>query len=325
MIITSSTYTTNTNFTTGSLVKNDIVGLYKNQVGAILTDSKRPLLVALNENSDSIRTVDLNTNKVISVRDIFVSEKSHSIDINQVDGSILVTDPLKNRVMLYPQSQIGSVVEFKTFNRYGSLSHPLDAKSDYCSNRIWIADTYNHRVLKINSLTSRIDLSVSAIYPYSMCPNLNNSGVFIRGYNNYGLTRELISYYDKNGNFITSFEFGKEELIASSSSSSSHSSSSSYSSSYSSPFKILMPNVNTMCYDHVRSRLWWITDSKIYVADTRNYQVQTMNVAKYNFNSIKIDFSSGNAFAIGTDIHSDKYLIQIFRDNNKILGVAYVL
>ena len=90
-------------------------------------------------------------------------------------------------------------------------------------------------------------------------------------------------------------------------------------------FKILMPNVNTMCYDHVRSRLWWITDSKIYVADTRNYQVQTMNVAKYNFNSIKIDFSSGNAFAIGTDIHSDKYLIQIFRDNNKILGVAYVL
>lgn len=286
--------------------------------------------------SENIRTVNLIDNAVITDRDILVDTVIHSIDINQSDGTYAVVEPLaidgsyNGRVIIYPQSplpQVSSLIELKTFNRVGSLYYPLDAKFDYLRRKIWIADTGNNRILKVNLNTNQVDLSIdeNIIYPHALSVELNTGDIFIKGYSSYDLSYGSIFYYKKDGTLLSTFCFNREDILASSSSSSFEGTISSSSSSVI-VFPVF-PSSRSMSYDHVRSRLWWVDGIRIYVADIRNKQIQTYDI-RDNFLSdtisINIEFSTGNAFVVATDIHNDRFLIQVNRDCNRVLGVAYI-
>jgi hypothetical protein len=82
-----------------------------------------------------------------------------------------------------------------------------------------------------------------------------------------------------------------------------------------------------MAFDHVRSRVWWVDNIRIYMADIRNKQVQTYDVRSDGYTealSVNVEFSSGNAFVGVKDIHDDSFLVQVNRDCNVFLGMAYI-
>jgi DNA-binding beta-propeller fold protein YncE len=85
--------------------------------------------------------------------------------------------------MLYPQSPQSSIyapTELKTFDRVGSLYYPQDAKFDYVRGFIWIADTGNNRVLKVDLNTKKVRITIkSVIYPYALTVDLNTGNIFI--------------------------------------------------------------------------------------------------------------------------------------------------
>lgn len=279
--------------------------------------------------TETIRTVDLVEEAVIADRDVNSTVAINAIDVNQVDGSYLVTEPLdasgtyNGRVVLYPQAlKIEPSIEFKTFNREGSLLYPLDAKFDYTRRKIWIADAGNHRVLKIDQNTTEADLSINDViyYPHVVCPNINDGGVFAKGYTSERRTDGVVCYFRRNGTQISSFIYNTRDLDLSSSSSEE------IESSLSEDVFPVMPSPYSMAYDYCRSRIWWVDGVKVYIADIRNKQVQSCDLRNNGFalvKSIKIEFSTGNAFVVAQDVRDIWFLVQMSREN-RYLTKAYV-
>lgn len=288
--------------------------------------------------SETIRTINLTNNTVISDRDITSNQSICAIDVNQVDGSYVVVEPYNSdgsyggRVVLYPQSlQSSNSIVFQTFNRVGSLYYPRDAKFDYIRRKIWICDTGNNRVLKLNMDTNQIDLSIdeNLIYPYAVAIDLNDGNIFIKGYQLYDLNYGSIRYCKKDGTLLATFFYNKADIESSSSSSSESSGNQTISSTSSSgnypPTNL--PSSHSIVCDSTRSRVWWVDGVKIYMMDIRNKQIQTYDVRNdhfYSVISIDIELSTGNAFVVAKDIHGEWFLIQMFRDNNLFLGSAYI-
>lgn len=277
---------------------------------------------------ETIRTINLLTDSVISSRDITTDRSIYGIDINQVDGSYAVVEPTSTisiyggRVVIYPQS--GSPIYLQTFNRVGGLFYPWDAKFDYVRNKLWIADTGNNRVLKVNLSTYQVDLTIDdLIYPHAIAVDLNDGSVFIRGYQSGDTNYGIIHYFRKDGTLLATFGFNHIEVE---SSTSSQSSGISTSSSSATEIPSLSSN-RSIAFDHVRTRLWWVDGVKVYMVDIRNKQVQSYNVTLDEFvwlKSITIEFSTGNAFIVAQDNHFQWELIQMNRDNNQFLGSAYI-
>jgi DNA-binding beta-propeller fold protein YncE len=282
----------------------------------------------------TLKTIDLSDNLVMSLRDINITVSPRSIDINQTNGTYAVVEPYDSaggyngRVVIYPQSlqsEIAVTTELKSFSRVGSLYYPLDARFDYARGKIWIADAGNNRVLKIDLNTQKADLSIgSVVYPYSLASNLNNGGVFVKSYLDTSLEDGIVLYFKADGTELARFVFQRDDLESSSSSSSGDIDSSSSSSGFSfSSF----PSPRSMVFDHVRSRLWWVDGVKVYMADIGNQQVSSYDLRSSDITdtiSIDVDFESGNSFIVSTDNHTNRVLIQIFRDNNSVLGIAYI-
>ena len=287
------------------------------------------------------RTIDLTDNEVITDRDVSVSLSPYAIDVNQANGTYAVVEPYgddgsyNGRVVIYPQSpvpEVSAAIELKTFNRVGSLYYPLDAKFDYLRRKIWIADSGSHRVLKVNLNTNQVDLSIDEgmVYPHALAVNFNTGGVFVKGYESYDLNSGSIFYYQKDGTLLSTFSFHRNDTDNSSSSSSNDgtmsSSSSSSSSSGALPLPVL-PSSKSIVFDHVRSRVWWVDNIRIYMADIRNKQVQTYDVRDDSFTeaiNLSIEFSTGNVLVVVKNIHNESFLIQMNRDNNILINTAYI-
>jgi len=287
--------------------------------------------------TDLIRSLDLTNNSVISLRDIQSDKWISSTDVNQVSGDFVITEPLDNdgtyggRVVIYPASlevEINEPIILTTFDRVGDLYYPLSAKFDYIRRKLWIADTGNDRVLKVNLNTYQVDIEIENIYyPHAIAINLNNGGVFVKGYSAKNTVDAVVIYFRSNGTELVRFGFDEKELDSSSSSSSfSGSLSSSSSSSIEARIPDLPPS-NSLAFDHVCSRVWWVFGTKIYMADVENEQVQVYDLRSDNFRntqSITVELSSGNAFVIVQNVHDEDYLIQMSKDNNELLGTAYL-
>lgn len=285
--------------------------------------------------SENIRTVNLSDNTIITDRDVLVDVAVRSIDINQTDGTYAVVEPMaldggfNGRVVIYPQSPVAetsSPIYLQSLNRVGDLYYPTDAKFDPLRRKLWIADTGNDRVLKVNLNSNQVDLTISNIvYPHALAVDLNTGDIFIKAYESSNLNHGAVFYYRKDGVLNSTFLYNRDSLSVSSSSSSFEGSMDSSSSS-----GIMfpsMPSSKSIVFDHVRSRLWWVDAVWIYMADIRNKQIQTYNIRNSNFAetvNLDIEFSTGNAFVIVIDVHGDRYLIQMNRDNNNVLGTAYV-
>lgn len=299
--------------------------------------------------SESVKSLDLNVNDAISGRNIASTRLVSSIDIEQTTGRYSLVQPYDvdgsygGRVLIYPQStQLGleSIIILRQFNYYGSLYYPLDAKFDYIRSKLWIADTGNHRVLKVDLKTYEVDVSVEdqLYYPHALAINLNDGSVFTKGFSDLGLSRGVVSYINRSGSQLARFEFGHEDLQASSSSSSSSQSSSSSSSSSINPIDTsssfssetvipTMPSPYSIACDTTRSRGWWVYGTRVYMADTRNGQVQTYNLIDdlyYETESVDVELSTGNAFVVATNALNNRFVVQMFRDNNTLLASGYI-
>lgn len=287
--------------------------------------------------SENIRTVDLTDNTIITDRDVAVNVVVNSIDVNQTDGTYAAVEPFASdgsyngRVVIYPQSpvpQVTTATILKTFDRYGSLYYPLDAKFDYLRRKIWIADTGNNRVLKVDLNTNQADMAIDEdiFYPHALAVDFNTGDIWIKGYESSNLRNGAIFQYKKNGTLLATFVFNRNSMDASSSSSSEIGtmSSSSLSGSLIPP---TMPSSRSIAFDHVRSRLWWVDGTRIYMLDVRNKQIQTYDVPSITFTeaiNIVIEFETGNALVRVVNIHDDRFLVQINRDCNTLLGIAYI-
>ena len=280
--------------------------------------------------TDYIKNLDLNNNSVIEDRDVTSVYSIVSLDVDQVDGRILVTEQENNSVTIYPQSPalpIYSPIRLNLFSKFGRLSSPSDAKFDYVRRKIWIADTGNNRVLKVDINSETVDTAINdIIYPHSLAAEVNTGGVFVKAYTDTGKRTGIISYIGSNGLELLNFKF-QNDSEGSSSSSSSSSGLDIVSSSSSSEEAFDLPAVYTMAYDHVRYRLWWLNENKIYMADIKNKQVQTYNLGSSYTRaiSVDIDLETGNAFVVAQDSDFQEFFIlQMSKDNNVILGRGYV-
>jgi hypothetical protein len=294
----------------------------------------------------AVRTIKLTDLLTLENRDVAIDRNVRNIDINQIDGSYAVVEPYDvygsygGRVMLFPQSQTLAVytpVELKTFDRVGSLYYPQDAKIDYIRGDIWIADTGNNRVLKIDLNTKKVHITIddSLIYPYALALDLNTGNIFIKGYSDYTMNHGCISHYSKDGTLLDTFIFNTttlgESSSSSSDSSSSESGSMSDSTSSSSSLSVFptFPSAKSIVFDSSRSRLWWIDDNvHIYMADIRGKYVNDYDLSIHQFtdiNNMDIELATGNVFVTAKDNHSMWTIVQVNRDCNKFLSKAWVV
>jgi hypothetical protein len=209
-----------------------------------------------------------------------------------------------------------------------------DARFDHVRRKIWIADTGNNRIIKLNnSYDTDLILDDIVYYPYSIAVNFNNGAIFVKGYSNLAQTDGIIYYLKRSGEEIANFRFNPDNFESSSSSSSESADSSSSSSGYvsetsssSSTGMIIPPEVpssRSMVFDYVRSRLWWLDSTKVYLLDVRGQEIKTFDLRSNGFYAVRtvdVDLNTGNAFIVAQDIHEEWSLIQINRDNNRYLG-----
>ena len=295
--------------------------------------------------AEFITTINLNQNLVLAMRNILNANAIHSLDVNQTNGRVLITEPYNSNgsiggaIVMYPQSiqlDLSPVVRMDYFGDQ-FVYFPYDAKFDYVRGKIWILDTGNHRIISVNESDQSVNfiLEDKMYYPHSVAVNLNTGGAFVKGFSNAARTIGKVIYFLSSGVEKASFEFGgldnssssSSSLSSSSSSSSSENQSGSEESNSSTEETPVLPSYRSIVYDHVRSRAWWVSDNIIYMLDERNKQVQTYDVIGDYFSSVQsidIEFQTGNAFVVAKDRHLEDVIIQASRDNSGILAHAYV-
>jgi len=292
-------------------------------------------------------TVDALKESVMSIRNFIIDRHINSIDIDQISGNIIVTNPFDDdgtiggRIAIYPASnqlQVNQPVYIDGFTQtrefYArTLHYPLDARCDYLRGKIWVADTGNNRLIKFDQRTLEMNAVVEnqIIYPFALAVDLNTGGVCARGF--YGSTNtKIVMHFNTDGSVMSSFIY--ENTLAESSSSTSSSSESSLSSglsetstSYSGEVFPAFPSSKSIVFDSIRNRIWWTNNNKVYMVDESNHQINTYNIDPDWFltaNEVDIDLSTGNAFVIAKNLDGSLYLLQIFKDNNRLLSISYL-
>ena len=276
--------------------------------------------------SEVTRSIDLYHNEIIYGRDNNPGTYIRSVSLHQVDGNFVVTRPLKNDIVIYPQSpnrnttSIGSPQIIDTLYSFGTFKFPLDAKVDYARNTIWVADTGNNRVLNINYKTLLPVFEIqNTIFPYVVTPNENTGGVFVRGFIN--TTDGIIYEFSNSGELINQIVFKSNFPF------------STFTLSQTLAFGYEMGLPSTVDYDHVRNRLWWTANNTIYMSDLNNSEIYTYDMPGNisNANAIEVEYSTGNTFIgcrpsnIGNYVYPYALIIQMFRDNNRIINTYRVM
>ena len=299
--------------------------------------------------TETIRTANLNQDTIVVLRDIYHDNRANSLNIEQTSGGFVISYPFAsntqlNNVTIYPPSSqldINTPIIMTGFDQIGNLSLPSDARYDYVRRKIWIADTGNHRILKINEDTQVVDGLIRGdelypnklLYPYAIAVNLNNGGIFVRGYTGENAEFDAVFYFNSDTSLQAKFILTIPVVDNSSSSSSidSESSSSMESRSSSSTTSYTpIPGIKTpysITYDHVRSRAWWVNDTKVYMADEKNQQVEVYDLGNNGFVdliSVDVELSTGNPLIVAISQLSEYKLVEMNRDNTKFLASAYV-
>lgn len=249
-----------------------------------------------------------------SNRGVEVPHHANSLDVNQTDGSFVVSYPLLNGGCLYhyPQNPNNSHYQTKiisTIEEASPLSFPLDAKFDFCNGKLWISDNGNYRLLCVNSSTYKLlsSLKTTGII-YSIIPNINDGGCFVAMFNS--LSTAQILRLDSDCNTISRFLFGFTFPYAT------------FETFKTQAFVDSMPSSYSVSFDHYRNRLWWISDVKSCMADLATKTVSTYDLTlhgKFTANTVTIDLASGNAFICS----NNGLVLQINKDNTLYLGASW--
>jgi len=263
-----------------------------------------------------INSIDIN-NQVDLGRSFEDGEQVQSIKINSADGTFYVSYPLDNGGTLihYPQNLNNSnydSITIKSVEDYGDLSFCLDVGIDMFGQRLWIADAGNTNVVALNLQDNTFLRVVEGItLPHSIIVNPIDRSVFIKSFTSN--TTQKITQISKKGNILFEFEFPAKI--------------SSTTITEDSTYLSKIPKSYTMDYDSNLNRLWFVSESILYMIDLDTKQIVTQDledVHLYNVSCVSVDKSSGNAFVIIDDT-ANWYVQQVYKDNNAVLGTAYIL
>lgn len=269
--------------------------------------------------SKSINTFDINKKDLIGFRDVKLknNEWVRTVNINQLNGSFVTTEPLSENglIKIYPQSPNNdnyNISTYKSFTNYINLKYPLDAKINYISGNIWVADAGNNNVISISNESFSVNQVIKNIkLPHSVVPEINSNGIFIKAFKD--LNNGVIYYYNRSAQLLEEITYpfcsnintlemqGQRNFINS------------------------LPLPSSMTYDHVRWRLWWVANNVVYMMDIKNQQIVENKLDYQEGKSVDIELSTGNAFVIMRNHQKEDYIVKIFRDNNYIFCDSYIL
>jgi hypothetical protein len=158
------------------------------------------------------------------------------------------------------------------------------------------------------------------IYPHAISVDLVTGGIFVRGYTNISKNNKIVYHYRIDGVMLSSFALRIPVANSSSSFSSINSESSEVV-----PERFI---ANSIVYDRVRNRIWWIDENAcvVCVADENNKQVISYDLTNNGFNELKsidIEYSTGNILVVAKKAH-ERYIVEMSRDNKEVLGEAYI-
>jgi len=265
-----------------------------------------------------IASVNLNEKALIAGRQVVSVNYPRSVDVNTVDGSFLSTEPLLNdgSVIHYPQNPNNALYTTNTITNlpgYEALSFPLDAKFDTIRNKIWIADAGRSRIVSITSYDYSVIVTTENIsIPYAVCPDTNTGGVFAIGF--ISTSQSRMTHINTDGTVVSSIYFSSSFPFAD------------FIIVPNTTFIDAMPNTRSVAFDHTRSKVWWVSGTKVYTADTVSKTVSTYDLSAHAITdtlSIDIELTSGNAFITATD-GSDWYIVQMLKGNNKYMGISWI-
>lgn len=266
-----------------------------------------------------IETINLNTIGVITPREVSDLTYVRSLDENQTSGSFVSTQPLvENGVLVvYPQNPNNpsyTTSTISTLKGNTSLNFPLDSKFDYCHGRLWTSDAGNNRVVCQNCYDYSVIFTCDTNYvPFCTVPNTNNAEGYVMAFSS--LTTGVVYHIDTSG--IIQHTFGFNLTFPSST----------LQIERNATFLDSLPSPHCMVFDHVRSRLWWVALTKVYMVDTLTETVSVYDLSTeglYNTRSISIHLESGNSFIIANDVNNDWYVVQMHRDNHDYIGKGYI-
>lgn len=239
-----------------------------------------------------------------------------SIKINPINGKFLTCYPLLDdgTVILYPQNPNNgsySSVTIKSITDYGDLNFPLDTAWNVFNNRYWIADAGNNNLVCLSSIDNSFIRTVEGFtLPHSIQLNKNDRTIFVKSFADS--STQKVTQINNKGEIIFEFEFPAAT--------------NSVDIEYTTDFLSALPKSFTMDFDVNLNRLWFVSGSVLYMIDFDTKQIienDLLNVRLDNLTCVSIDRSSGNAFVI-IDDSVNYYVQQIYRDNNLLLGTAYL-
>lgn len=273
--------------------------------------------------SIQIKTISLVEQEAMIDRDVNLNgDHVQSVNIYQTDGSFVTSEPFNNKLIWYPQNpnnaentMLGRWKTFNSFAGYGYLYFPLDARFDCARRILWIVDSGNNRVLKVDIDSGSVISAINnGYFATSAAIDINDGSIYVKSIKNS--STGIIQHYNYKTDFQESFKF---DCYYSSTGSN-------IENTYRYIFYLPLPS--SMVFDHVRRRLWWTGDTVVYMADTINKNVVAHTIISDGFlaaRGIDVDFASGNAFVIAQSTGDSKwYILQMFRDNNALLSTAYV-
>jgi len=217
-------------------------------------------------------------------------------------------------VVIYPQNPLNNSytqTTIKEIEDYGSLDFPLDSAWNPFNRRYWIADAGNGNVISLNSTDNSFIRAVEGFtLPHSIMLNRNNKTIFVKSF--VDENTQKITQIDNLGEILFEFEFPgripSTEI------------------KYNTNFLKEIPKYFTMDYDTNLNRLWFVSEAILYMIDFDTNQITENDLESIWLNKltcVSVDRSSGNAFVIIND-RVNYYIHQIFRDNNLLLGTAYL-
>ena len=260
--------------------------------------------------------IDPPNQSILTTRTV-AATSIRTIRLNQTNGSICCVMPLSKKITIYGQSPHNTnlpPVSITTVNNYGSFITPMDAVYDPVYDILWVLDTGADLVLGLDS-AQQIKYRVNIRMPVTVMVDGNNGGIVVRHFTS--MTHGRMTWISATGNIQKSINYDDTFPLSS--------------------FALTdlndenmywLPMPSQMAYDVARSRLWWLANNIIYMADTYNAEVVSYDVLEAeqveDVRALDVDMVTGNVLLGCTPANNRGYykynvLLVVNKDNNAVL------
>ena len=319
---------------TGTLLSNKsghdilpITGTGNASAGALMPDSKQPSVWLFDITNNLVEQIDIYS-KSKTVKSFGSGYFARSVQADPVAGNVLVLRPYNpsggssnmSTIFVATQSTLSSG-EFNVFFNTAAegFFFAMDMKLDWARRRLWVADTGNNRVVGVNVDNQRIERVFDVdgmVCPSTLTFDENSGDVFARAYDrNMNLERiyhfnydaGLVGSYDIPADFSWSVEMGVDWLSPTQTS---------LAQIVSLGLSIPFPLTGSMDFDHLRSNLWWVSNSyenSLYLLNTETMTGTSadLSIKLRRTQCVSSDLESGDAFVGGSAILTSGGLLRV--------------